>query len=323
MQQIAVMPVKRRNVRRFGGVALALVVAGCAGGSMPQNVAPAPSNRTSARPNTTASDLIYVSEGGINQVSVLNYPGFHRVARIKGFRDPAGVCADTVGNVWVVNSKSTSVMEFARGGRKPIATLDDSAASLPLACAVDPTTGNLAVTDMKGSSGGAVLLYTDAQGSPTVYNASNLAVAYFCAYDANGDLFVDGLDSNYAFVLLELPYLGKTFETIAVSGTIGFPGGMAWDGQYLAVGDESYGGKHAAAIDDLALGTGSTATIVATVPLQKNCDILQFAIVSGKVAAPDTCVNTLFVYPYPGGGQPLKHASHLQYPVAVAVSVGS
>ena len=156
--------------------------------------------------------------------------------------------------------------------------LNDSAAALPFACAVDPTTGNLALTDINGQSNiGGVLVYAKAQGTPHVYSDPTLVVAYFCAYDASGNLFVDGLDQNYAFVLLELPVGSTTFETITVGGTIEFPGGIAWDGQYLAVGDQAYDGGRTSAIDDLSL-SGTTATIVATIPLKKSCDVMQFAL---------------------------------------------
>lgn len=269
-----------------------------------------------------AHDLIYVSESGDNRLSILSYPNYQRVGAITGLKDPVGLCADASSDIWVVNQKSTKVQKFARGGKKPVATLNDSAAALPLACAVDPATGNLAVTDMNGESNiGGVLIYANAQGTPKVYSDSGLVIAYFCAYDANGNLFVDGLDKNYAFVLFELPAGGTNFEQITVSGTIDFPGGVAWDGQYLAVADQAYQGGRTSAIDDLSI-SGSTATIAATVPLNKSCDVMQFALVGGSsIAAPDACRDNVSDYAYPGGGDPIKQVDNLQFPVAAAVSI--
>lgn len=307
----------------LSGIALFAFIAGCGGAaSLPQSAA-APAIK---RFTTSVSTTIYVSEGGTNDVILLNYPSFNKIGKIKNLHDPAGVCSDAAGNVWIVNSKSSKILEFAHNGHKAIASLSDSAAGLPFACAVDPTTGNLAVTSMHGTSGAGVLIYTGAQGAPTVYTSTSLAVAYFCGYDAAGDLFVDGLNSSYAFVLMELPVGGTALQPVNLSGTIGFPGGIAWDGQYLAIGDEAYNGGRTSVIDDVAV-SGTTASIVATVPLQKSCDVTQFAFVTGTagttVVAPDACHNKLFTYPYPGGGNPSKVLKHFLYPIAAAVSVGT
>lgn len=284
---------------------------------MPQSA----SSAQARQPTTSRSTTIYVSDGGTNDVTLLRYPGYAKIAKIKKLADPAGVCADSSGNVWIVNSKSSKVVEYAHNGKKRIGLLADSAAGLPFACSVDPTTGNLAVTSMNGTSGAGVLVYSGAQGTPTVYTSTNLAVAYYCAYDASGDLFIDGLNSNYAFSLVELPAGGTQLEPVSLGGTITFPGGIAWDGQYLAIGDEAYNGGHSSVIDDVTV-TGTSATIVATIPLSKSCEITQFALIAGSVvAAPDACRNDLLIYAYPAGGQPERALPHFQYPIAAAVSV--
>lgn len=300
------------------GIALVLLAAGCGGGStFPQNAGSAPAHRTT----TSTSTTIYVSEGGTNDVVLLRYPGFKKIAKIKRLSDPAGVCADASGNVWVVNSKSAKIVEYAHDVKKPIGSLADSAAGLPFACAVNPVSGDLAVTSITGTSGAGVLVYAGAQGAPVVYSSPKLEVAYYCAYDASGNLFVDGLNSSYSFVLMELPAGSTQLQQITLSGTITFPAGLAWDGQYLAVGDASYQGGHSAAIDDVSV-SGTTATVVATIPLNKSCDITQFAFVGSSVAVPDACHDNLLVYPYPAGGNPAKTVPHFQYSIAAAVSVG-
>lgn len=321
---------------RFGAVlginsiALALLAAGCGGTSLPQNASrpQQAGNSAGARAGapkhstTSTSTTIYVSDGGTNDVTLLSYPSYNKIYKIKKLADPAGVCADASGNVWIVESKSNTLVEYAHDGKKHIGSLNDSAAGLPFACSVDPTTGNLAVTSMYSTSGAGVLIYTAAQGTPTVYTSTNLAVAYYCAYDASGNLFIDGLNSSYAFVLMELPAGATQLQSVSLSGTITFPGGVAWDGQYLAIGDESYQGGHSSVIDDVSV-SGTSATIVATIPLNKSCEITQFAFLGGTaVAAPDACRNVLHVYPYPTGGNPIKTLPHFQYPIAAAVSVG-
>jgi hypothetical protein len=299
-------------------VALALVVAGCGGTSLPQGSGPL-SNAPAA---TGSGTLIYVSEGGTNTVAMLKDPSYKAAGKLGGLHDPAGLCANASGDIWVVNTKSAKVIEYAHGNHKSIASLSDPAATVPYGCSVDPTTGNLAVTTVNGAKGGGggVLIYTGAKGTAKVYTSSSLAVAYFCAYDASGNLFVDGLDSNYSFLLMELPAGSTQLQTVTVKGSITFPGGIAWDGQHLAIGDDAYGGGRTAAIDQVSV-SGTTASIVTTIPLDGTCDILQFAIVDGtKVAAPDGCLNELFVFAYPAGGKAVKTVKNMQFPTAVAVS---
>jgi len=304
-----------------GALARSLVAAMFRRHALPPNVDRAASW---VSPAAKHKDLVYLSNGGTGDVTIFSYPTMQAVGELTGFSDPAGVCSDPKGNVWVVSSLSTKVAEYAHGHRKPVAKLNDDDATYPLACAVDPTTGNLVVTDLGNpTGGGAVLLYTDAKGSPEILSSSAMSFVYFAAYDSSGNLFVDGEDKNYNFVLMELPVGGSQFETISLSGTIDFPGGIEWDGQYVAVGDQAYEGGHTSVIDDVSV-SGSTGTIAATVALTQSCDVTQFAIVPGSsstVVAPDVCLNDAFVYAYPGGGDPTNTVTGLQYPFAAALSV--
>lgn len=303
----------------LAGAAVALILAGCgAASSLPQST----SFASSVPATTSKNTLIYVSEGGTNTVAMLKNPSLKAAGKLGGLHDPTGVCSNAAGDVWVVNEKASTVIEYPHDNHKSISTLNDSAATVPYACSVDPTTGNLAVTSVNGQKGGGggVLIYTSAKGSPVVRTSSTLFVALFCAYDAGGNLFVDGLNSDYSFVLMEIPSGGTQLESITVNGTIGYPGGIAWDGTYLAVGDDAYEGGRSTAVDDLTV-SGTSATIKAAIPLPGSCDVMQFAIVGGnKLIAPDACLNKLFVYAYPTGGKATKTLSNFQFPAAVAIS---
>jgi hypothetical protein len=299
--------------KQFIVATMTLALAGCGGGGF----APSAQGGGGLSPGTDPSSLLYVSEGGDNQVAILSDSKFTRVGKIGGLADPAGLCSDASGDVWIVDSKSTTVGEYAHGGTKRIGSVDDSVAGLP----VDPSTGNLAVTDTANASGkGGVLVYADAKGTPVVYTNPGLAFAYFCGYDDKGNLFIDGLNTSYAFVFFELPAGSSKLESISLGGTVGFPGGIAWDGKYLAVGNSAYDSAHTSVIDDVSV-SGTTGTIVATITLKKSCDILQFAIIGGKtLAAPDSCTNSLLIYNYPAGGSPTAKVNKLQYPVAATLS---
>jgi len=95
------------------------------------------------------------------------------------------------------------VVAFAPGASKPKRSLIDPGEE-PLGCSVDPETGDLALTSLENASGeGSVEIYLHAHGSPIRYTDPALYRFFFCSYDDNGDLFIDGLTKT-GFGLAEL-----------------------------------------------------------------------------------------------------------------------
>ena len=150
--------------------------------------------------------------------------------------------ADKSANVWIVNDGASQLVEYAHGGTSPIATLSD-AGEYPEGCSVDPTTtGNLAVTNFYSTSGaGSVSIYAGARGSPQVYSDPGMTNYRFCGYDSKGNLFVDGVNNSSSFVLAELPKGSSSFTNIDFTQKIEWPGGVQWDGKFIAVGDTDTG----------------------------------------------------------------------------------
>jgi hypothetical protein len=180
-------------------------------------------------------------------VSVLTLPQGKLTAtiRLKGFG--TGVCSDTSGNVWVdvgsqagKNRFEFNLYEYAHGGTTPIANIHvEHAHDLAGDCAVDPTTGNLAV--MVGTLNGGlpnayVYVWAGArEGKPQSFSLPFSPVA--CAYDDHGNLFADGyIGSTVFFAFGELVKRQHTFLNIALDKLANsFPGGIAWDGKYIDV----------------------------------------------------------------------------------------
>jgi hypothetical protein len=67
----------------------------------------------------------------------------------------------------------------------------------PVSCAVDPTTGNLAVTNVltTGSEAGNVETYKNASGTPTPLTCPGDVRYFFAGFDGKGDLMVSGINS--------------------------------------------------------------------------------------------------------------------------------
>ena len=92
-------------------------------------------------PEARKGDLLYVSSPGQGMVYVFTYPGGQPDGMLTNIPYPYGLCSDKHGNVFVVSWSSESgpgsILEYAHGGSKPIATLTDGD-NMPAQCSVDP-----------------------------------------------------------------------------------------------------------------------------------------------------------------------------------------
>ena len=247
--------------------------------------------------------LLYVSDNSLDKVYVLTYPNGRRYATLTGFDTPIGECVDTSGRVWIVNGgRGQSIVEYAHGGTTPLATL--TASGSPVGCSVDPTTGNLAVTNEQGT----VSIYKNASGIATTYSDRDIRTFFWCAYDNAGRLFIDGATDG---LIAELPKGGRKLETITLGQDI-VTGSMMWDGSYLAIVEDS-AGKGPATIARVSV-SGSKGTIVSTVQLEspekKHKIKSQFWIQGNTIIGPDRFRqgrrSAILTWQYPKGGEPGK-----------------
>lgn len=275
-------------------------------------------------PDAKKDDLFYISDNGTDDVYIYAYePGRGKtlVGTLTGFSSPKGICVDKAGNVFITNQVPlrvgpSTVVEYAHGGTHPIATLIDSA-YYPYGCSVDPVTGNLAVTNASTSYSygpGDVAIYPNAKGAPINYLDSDFDQYFFCGYDNKGNLFVDGLSSGSASEFAKLPKGSKTLKSITLNQTVQLPGGVQWDGKYVAIGDQI-----AATIYQFNV-SGSVGTKVGITPLNGGNYVRQFWIYGRKVIGPDNQGANVKFWNYPGGGTATKSINNFKYPIAATVS---
>jgi hypothetical protein len=204
-------------------------------GTMP--AALAVQERTWMRAGAKSSDLLYVSNPGNNTVTVYAYQSRKLVGTLDGFSSPAGLCADTAGDVWITNEGGSNVIEYAHGGTQPIKTLNDGSEQ-PLACSVDETTGNLAILNADD-----VAVYRHASGSPKRYKGGGVYGDYALAYGAHGDLLVDGgsYDTGNLIAFAQLPLGATHLNQVVLSKTMQWapPTFVQWDGQFWVIGTET------------------------------------------------------------------------------------
>jgi hypothetical protein len=264
-------------------------------------------------PDAKSKDLLYVSDD--DQLLVFSYPQGKLVGEISvPSGDFFGLCSDSAGDVFATSVASRSqsyILEYAHGGTEPIATLTDP--GWPNGCAVDPATGNVAVTNYFADDppyyDGDVVVFPSGQGTPTEYSDPNVGYFLFCSYDATGDLFADG--DGY---LTELPAGGQSLGDITLDERID-PSSIQWVDAYQAfvVADRS-GGPRGSIYTYQVQVSGSAGTVSGPTILKTKRDrssrdypfwtgdgrIIGAALIRGEAAG------LLDFWRYPKGGWPRK-----------------
>lgn len=315
---------RRRNVGIASGVA-AILLAGCGGAAQMPSLGM--TQQTSAvQPLAKSGALFYVSDTVTSEVYVFTYPGGKLVQTLPNFRDPGGECVDAAGDVYVTNTGDASIVEYAHGATKPKATIEDGG-YFPFGCAVDPKNGDLAVTNFSTSRSGPgnVVIYAKGKVKQRLTDQT-ITGMLLCGYDITGNLFVDGTTQGSTAAFAELLAGASKLENLTLNQNIESPGGVQWDGRYLAIGDEATNTIYRFAISNqsgYAKGTKAGST-----QLDGGNTIVQFWIdraalhTRGNVIGPNSGSGTVGIWKYPAGGQPTKTITGLYVPLGTVVSEG-
>ena len=302
--------------QRLGIYAAIALLAGCGGGSQlganpvqqSLTLPVAQLGRSWMAPETKKSDLVYISNFYNSTILVSTYPGGKPVGSIAS-DDPQGECTSKTsnGNWWVVQSGDDEIVEYAHGGTSPISTLSENVGE-PAGCAIDPTTGNLAVSIL---GVGDLVIFAGAKGSGTPV-PDGLSSTFFPCYDNQGDLFVGGITQSDTYVLVELPKGGSSFEPITLHPNES--GNIQWHDDYLAVGGT--GGIYHFAIHD------AKGKEIGFTPLRGGSDIVQFWIQGKYVVGADAGNEDAEIWKYPAGGPIFKYLhGSFDLPIGATVSV--
>jgi hypothetical protein len=268
-------------------------------------------------PDAGNQQLLYVA--GDTTVYVFSYPKLDLVGTLTGLQQPDGECVDAAGDVFVTEFGGQDIREYTHGSSTPKAILKDPGFK-PGGCAVDPTTGNLAVGNIRpisGSGQGDIVIYKGAAGKPIAhYSGTGVFTVLSCGYDGAGNLYLAGTSESHAFNLAELVKGKKSLRHIYLDQYIGYPGGVQWDGTYLAVGDEYINTIYRFSI------TGLRGKTVGTVRLRagKQSIIGPFWIQGPQVLGVDVGENDVGIWKYPSGGSALRVHSNPQAPAAATIS---
>jgi hypothetical protein len=312
-------------------IALAIAFAGCAGSptGLPNEASSQAQKARAPQKSWMAAglknqDLLYVSnENGL--VNVYHYSQRTLVGVLTDFDQPTGECVDKAGDVYITDDAGGAIDEYAHGGTKPIYVISDSDG--PVACAIDPKTGNLAVANFGGV--GNIAIYAHARGKPTVYGND-----YFTAvgYDKYGDLLAADLYNTYSGYTGGFDYLpvhSKSFTGISLSPGSSFEWGevetVAWDGKYWVIDcHDLYRFSiniKAEFVDEIHLSNGFTGDQLGPIWIyRKNVKSYGTQVVGTSGA--DSGESVVDYWAYPAGGSPTYQISKdLDRPFGIAVSL--
>jgi hypothetical protein len=207
------------------------------------------------------------------------------------------------------------VEEYAHGATYPMRAFNYPGD--PYGCAVDNTSTYLAVT----SAGSVGVFDLSSSGSPTTYTYPGIQIFFFCTYDSQGNLFVDGTGGSGTTLLFELPKGKSALKLVKLRAKIPYSGTVQWDGQYLAI----YVLRGLKSGEVLRVAVNKyRATIKQRVLLKGPRPYTsELWIQGGLLVEPEDRSANLALWNYPAGGKPTLIIPNAGYPFGVTVSVGA
>lgn len=289
----------------------AVLIAACGGAHTPLGAVPEAGARSESwmLPEAKAQDLVYVSQTGPSKPStyVLSLPRGDLVGHLNV---SGSLCSDNAGNVWIAEGSNRyekgKLLEYAHGGEKPIRTLRASNLS-PWACAVDPTSGNVAAAD----GGHEIDIYKSGNTRPEVVTNKNLNLIDV-TYDNSGTLLILGgavIKSHQKLEVAELPKGATKIKLLRGfhTGILGHSG-FQWEDKNLTLGDALNEGGHE--IYRYEAGRRIKSRGVVELANGDFAYLARYWIQGSKAVATAWCGSgtcaPIFLYNYPAGGEPIK-----------------
>jgi hypothetical protein len=273
--------------------------------------------------------LLYVADtGGTGNYDIYSYKSQkgHLFGTLHpgsfGFSMPTGSCEDTAGNVYIVDAGSGLLWQFPHGSASGTSVTITNAQS-PLGCSVDPTTGNIAVSNFGNST---MNIFQGGINGTQLLSTALEPYMWSPGYDPKGNLFVESEYTQFTSIELEeLPAGSSTWQVIslpnqACGNPFCFPDSVQWDGTYLEAGDQNFGTTNNSYPSDMMGAfrisvSGSTGTEVSSTTYNGNCattaptaDALQIFVggttrkMNGAVFGNIDCAGNVNYYNYTAGG---------------------
>ena len=229
------------------------------------------------------------------------------IGTLAHFNQPLGECVDAKSDVWIVDSNGLT--EYAHGGTKSIGSISMYPryyGDHPYSCAIDPTSGEIAISIInryQGNDAGLVLI-CDSEGDCASYVTHARAYIYFVSYNKNGDLYADGIKIDKNILWMAMRPHGGVFQKFTIKGaTMIRPEDLVNAEGVFSVGAPGSSGN------SIIYQVGADGTVIGTTQLSQANGCNQFAIVREyEVRAcdlPNFDGANVTKYDYPAGGDPV------------------
>jgi hypothetical protein len=290
---------------------------GCSGGGSPVPGATTPLAATSvggqadqidvARVNAPGGNAVIVSDAGSNSIRVFDSLGHQDAKLANGLNAPQGLTTDAAENLYVANEQAHNVLVYAKPYQKVALTLADTY-EYPTDVAVSQA-GIVGVMNLQSTTndGGDVTLY--AKGSTTAcatVGDPNWDGMYFGAFDASGNLFIDGIDRDGNPLVGEITggCSATAVTTLSVSNTLyNVAGVQVLNGNVLIL-DQVYNTFSPVIYTYAPPSGGSLGAPTATTKLSRGIEMIGFALAKNDrslwIAHSDEASGRI-KYTYPGG----------------------
>jgi len=263
---------------------------------------------------------IAISDDSNSAVDLFTAAGT-QVGQLTGFNLPNGMASDIKGDLYVADYGHSRIAVYAAGFASPPTTLSDPG-EYPEDVDSFANGAYVAVTNgtTTSSGPGSVSIFKGSTLLRTI-TFSTLLYAYFCAFDGKGNLYVDGVDTNFNVLIGEIPHAtsgGSTFEQLTTTNTIVSARGIqvTTAGAQIAILDT---GNNVIDTYDPPSG-GSLGTPTQITPLGGSQTPNTFAFtknMTGLYVADDD--GSALQYPYPTGGAPVATFTVGGFPFGTAV----
>jgi hypothetical protein len=287
-------------LRSAAAVAL---LGGCSEGGSQPPVASAPQDTNT---NARGADQVIVSDSFANTVSVFDAEGHLQTSLKKGMNAPWGITTDSSGNLYVANSQDANVLVYSQPYKSVSLTLSEPG-RYPLDVAVSKT-GLVGVMNPTAPSGpGNVTFYKKGSTSECAnVSDSNWNEMSFGAFDASGNLFVDGVDRDGNPLVGEISggCAAKSVTALSVGNTMsGVAGVQVVHGNILIL-NQNYATFTPTIYTYGPPSGGSLGSPIATTKLSAGIEMESFAMTQNDrdlwIAHSDVAYGRI-EYTYPGG----------------------
>jgi hypothetical protein len=265
---------------------------------------------TSAAVDSVGGAAIYLTDDAANTITVFSN-AFKVTAQLTGLGNPSGIARDSSGDIYVANSGAQNIVEYTRGLKSVKATLADSGYE-PIGVSVDSASGTVGVANVIADElgPGSVTFYAKGATTPcTTVSDSNWNSVYFDAFDARGDLYIDGVAKS-GETLVGVVSGGCAAKKITTlrGASLAFPGSIdvLKDGSILL---DDQGTGHGSTVYEYAPpANGKFAKPRATVVLASSIDVVSVSLDATEkhLFGADAEASNNKEFQFPAGGLPIR-----------------